>query len=122
VLSASYACYAFTACFQTLPPRLAEREDASTHGASRLRAMNLWVLRHGSITGNTLPSGHVANSFAIALVLLDTVPFAGAVFLAVASSIAVATTVLRYHYTIDAVLGVAVAILSFLLFGQGAHA
>ncbi len=115
VLSASYACYASTALFQTLPPRLVEGDGTSPHGPSSLRAVNLWVLRHGSITANTLPSGHVANSLAIALVLLDAVPVAGVVFLWVAGSITVATAVLRYHYSIDAVLGIGVAILSFLL-------
>ena len=116
VLPPSYACYGFTAVFQSLPPRIVDADESVCLHRSKLRSLNLWVLRHASIRANTLPSGHVANSLAIALVLLTLTPVAGAVFLWVAGSIAMATVILRYHYSIDAVLGVALAFLSFVLF------
>lgn len=117
VLPASFVCYACTALFHALPPRLVEPGSGAPRPASRLRSLNLWVLRHGSIHANTIPSGHVANSFAIALVLLEAIPLVGALFLWVSGSITVATAVLRYHYSIDAVLGIGVALLSYALMG-----
>ena len=117
VLPPSYACYVFTVLFQSLAPWQVDAEEGVYLRRSNIRSLTLWVLRHGSIRANTFPSGHVANSLAIALVLLELIPVAGAVFLWIAASIAVATAVLRYHYTIDAVLGAALALLSFVLFG-----
>ncbi len=117
VLPPTYACYAFTVLFQSLAPWQVDAEQGIYLRRSNIRSLTLWVLRHGSIRANTFPSGHVANSLAIALVLLELIPVAGAVFLWIAASIAVATAVLRYHYTIDAVLGAALALLSFVLFG-----
>ena len=117
VLPPSYACYGFTALFQSLPPRLVDADEGVRLRRSNLRSLNLWVLRHASIRANTLPSGHVANSVAIGLVLLKLIPVAGAVFLWIAGSITMATAILRYHYSIDALLGIALALLSFVLFG-----
>jgi membrane-associated phospholipid phosphatase len=117
VLPPTYACYASTVLFQSLPPWQVDAERGVGLRRSGIRSLTLWVLRHGSIKANTFPSGHVANSLAIALVLLKLFPVAGVVFLWIAVSIALATTVLRYHYTIDAVLGAALAVLSFFLFG-----
>ena len=117
VLAPTYVCYASTVLFQSLPPWQVDAEQGVPLHRSNIRLLTLWVLRHGSIKANTFPSGHVANSLAIALVLLELSPVVGAVFLWIAVSIALATTVLRYHYTIDAVLGAALAVLSFELLG-----
>ena len=117
VLPPTFACYGSTAVFQSLPPRLVDANEGVRLGASKLRSLNVWVLRHASIRANTLPSGHVASSLAIALVLLKSIPIAGVVFLWIAVSIAMSTVILRYHYSIDAVLGAALAILSFVLLG-----
>jgi len=103
--------------FQSLPPWQIDAQKHVYLQRSNIRSLTLWGLKHVGIRANTFPSGHVANSLAIALVLLSLTPVAGAVFLWVAVSIAVATTVLRYHYTIDAGLGAALAVLSFVLLG-----
>ncbi len=116
VLLPTYVCHASTVLFPSLPPRLVEADEGLRLDRSRLRAANSWVLQHGSITVNTFPSGHVASAFAAALVLLKLAPVAGIVCLWIAGSIAVATAVLRYHYSMDAVLGVALALLSFVCF------
>lgn len=116
VLLPTYVCHASTVLFPSLPPRLVEAGEGLRLGRSRIRAVSSWVLQHGSITVNTFPSGHVASAFAVALVLLKLTPVAGIVCLWIAGSIAVATAVLRYHYSIDAVLGVALALLSFVCF------
>lgn len=113
VLLPTYVCHACTVFFPSLPPRLVEADEGLRLGRSRIRAASSWVLQHGGITVNTFPSGHVASAFAVALVLLKLTPVAGIVCLWIAGSVAVATAVLRYHYSIDAVLGVALALLSF---------
>jgi len=59
----------------------------------------------------------VTCSLAIALVLWTVPPLAGAVFLWVSASIAVATVVLRYHYAADALLGIVLATVSFKVLG-----
>ncbi len=117
VLPPTYICYATTVLFQSLPPWEIDAATGVGIGRSNIRSLTIWVLRTGSIRANTFPSGHVANSLAIALVLLKLIPVAGVVFLAIAVSIALATAVLRYHYAIDAVLGAVLAVLSFVLLG-----
>jgi membrane-associated phospholipid phosphatase len=117
VLTPTLICYGLTVLLQSLPPRLADGEHGGCFGRSNVRSVNLWVLRHAGVRANTLPSGHVTSSLAIALVLLQAAPLAGVVFLWTAVSIAVATAVLRYHYSIDAVLGIALALLSFFVLG-----
>jgi membrane-associated phospholipid phosphatase len=117
VLPATLPCYVATARFQSLPPRLVEGKETRLRKASGLRSLNLWVLRHLGIRGNTLPSGHVASSLAAALVLLAVAPLAGIVFLWTAASISVATVVLRYHYGLDVILGAGLALVSFSVFG-----
>ena len=117
VLPPTYACYVLTALFQSRPPRLVEGERATAGSRSALRSVNLWLLGHVGTRANTVPSGHVASSLAIALVFLTVMPSVGVVLLFVAASIAAATVVLRYHYATDAVLGVALAVLSFAVLG-----
>lgn len=117
VLLPIYVCHACTVLLPSLPPRLVEADEGLRLGRSRVRVVSSWLLQHGSITVNTFPSGHVTGAFAAALVLLKLTPVAGVVCLWIAGSIAIATAVLRYHYSMDAVLGVALALLSFACFG-----
>ncbi len=117
VLPPTFACYGLTALFQSWPPWMVDSAEGHATRSSNVRSINQWVTDHASIRANTFPSGHVANSFAIGLVLLTVVPVAGVVFLWVAASVAVSTVVLQYHYALDVVLGVALAVLSFALLG-----
>lgn len=117
VLLATLPCYVATTRFQSFPPRVVEERTVRVENTSRLRSLNLWLLRHFGIPGNTLPSGHVASSLAVALVLFGVHPLAGLAFLSIAMSICVATVVLRYHYGIDVLLGAALALMSFAVFG-----
>ncbi len=107
VLPATYFCYALLPFVQTVPPRVLARQEGS--GTNKVRALNLWVLRHTSIQVNTFPSAHVASSMAASFVLLELLPAAGIVFLATAVSIAAGAVLGRYHYAADAVLGAALA-------------
>jgi hypothetical protein len=116
VLPASYACYAMVPFFQTLPPRMREESRAFT-GQHRgpLRILNLFILRRASIHANTFPSAHVAASMAAALAVLRHLPWAGAVFLWIAASIAAGAVLRRYHFALDILTGLALAAVAFLL-------
>jgi hypothetical protein len=114
VFAAELACYATLPWLQTRPPRTIE---AATVSVDALRQLNLVVLEHGSIQVNTLPSAHAAGAIALALVMVEALPAIGGVFLAIAIGITVATVLGRYHYLVDAVLGVVVAAMAWLLVG-----
>jgi membrane-associated phospholipid phosphatase len=116
VLAAGFACYGMLPWIQTRPPRSLEVGGVAPRGVRRL---NLAILEGGSIGVNTLPSGHAATAVATALVVLSHHPLAGIAFSVVATGIAIATVVGRYHYTVDTALGVAVGILAWFLCGKG---
>jgi membrane-associated phospholipid phosphatase len=80
-----------------------------------LRRLNLAVLSRGSIQVNTVPSGHAAGAVATALAVGSVMPVAGAVFLGLAALIVLATVLGRYHYVVDSVLGVLVALAAWSL-------
>ena len=77
--------------------------------------MNLAVLDRASVQWNTFPSGHTAASVATALAVASDMPLAGVVLGVVAVSIAAGSVVGRYHYAADALAGVAVAIVAFVM-------
>lgn len=110
VLLAAFACYGVLPWVQTRPPRaLAPGEGPP----SALRQLNLAILERGSIQANTIPSGHTASAVAVALAVGLTAPVAGALFLVLAAIITAATVAGRYHFVLDAVLGVAVGAAAF---------
>ena len=78
--------------------------DRTVHRAALL------FVRHGTIGANTFPSGHTAVSFAIAIALLPVLPAASAVAFVLAATIAVACVVGRYHYAVDVLTGMALAL------------
>ena len=114
VLLAEFACYGMLPWIQTRPPRALEAPNppARTH---IIRRLNHRIVNRASIQANTLPSGHAAGALATALAVGSSMPMAGAVFVMLALSIAVATVLGRYHYLVDTVLGVLVAIAAWTL-------
>jgi membrane-associated phospholipid phosphatase len=113
VLVPTYLCYVITPFVPALPPRSlgsARAEPCST----KSRIFNLWILKHGSIQAVTFPSGHVAASLAVSLVILQYLPLMGAIFLALTVWIAVAAVAGGYHYAIDVVLGAAMTFSVYL--------
>ncbi len=112
VLVPTYLCYAITPFFPALPPRSVGKEGTASP-SNKSRVFNLWILKLGSIQAISFPSGHVAASLAIALVLLQYLPVAGAIFLVITLWIAIAAVVGRYHYAIDVVLGAAVTLVVY---------
>lgn len=108
VLLAEFACYGMLPWVQTRPPRTREPDgDAGVRGVRRL---NLRLVNGASIQANTIPSGHAAGAVATALAVGAVIPSAGVVFGVLAASIAVSTVLGRYHYAVDTLLGVTVAI------------
>jgi undecaprenyl-diphosphatase len=67
-------------------------------------------VRRATIGANTFPSGHTAGSLAISFAVIGTLPWVGALLLALALSIALACIVGRYHYVIDVLTGAALAL------------
>jgi membrane-associated phospholipid phosphatase len=116
VVIASDICFAATIFVPAMPPRLV-REFAAPpeRDATDVRKLNLAVLNRGSIQAITFPSAHVASTMAAALVLTRFLPATGAIFLAIAVSIAIGAFLGRYHYFLDVVLGAAEALIVFLI-------
>ena len=115
VLLAEFACYGVLPWVQTRPPMLLERRPAASAKDGPLRRFNQSIAARGSIHANTIPSGHAAGAFACALAISDVLPAAGAAFAALAVSIATASVLGRYHYAADAVLGLAVAVVAWMI-------
>jgi membrane-associated phospholipid phosphatase len=106
--AADFGAFAPLAFVQTRPPWALEpgvrlRDD----GVHRVAT---WFVRKGTIGANTFPSGHVAVSLAVAFAVMGVLPWVGLVFLIIALSIAAACIVGRYHYVVDVVAGIALAL------------
>jgi membrane-associated phospholipid phosphatase len=108
VLLAGYACYGSLPWLLSRPPRAIGARQSARH----VGAVNVFVLRCVSHELNTFPSGHVAVSFAAALVAWTVMPVAGALVALVAAAIAIGAAAGRYHYVIDVVVGLGVALIA----------
>ena len=106
VLSAELACYVTLPWLQARPPRAIR---ASHDGA--LRRFNTAFMDRFSVRATTIPSGHVAGPIAATLSAWMIAPEWGPWLLAGALMISAATVIGRYHYAIDAVLGLATGII-----------
>lgn len=113
VLLAVLPCYGLVIWLPMRPPRLVRASKQLQ--VPGVRALNLRVLQHASIQLNTFPSAHVSGSVATALAVADHVPVAGAGLATIAAAIAVGSVVRRYHYALDAVLGLALGVAGFVL-------
>jgi hypothetical protein len=116
VFVAEVLCYAALPWLQSRPPRVLELPPPPER-AGPIRRLNLWLLRHGSIQANTLPSAHAAGALAVGLAVYSAMPAVGLVFITIAIGITLATVLGRYHYAIDSILGAAVAIATWLVVG-----
>jgi membrane-associated phospholipid phosphatase len=114
VLLAEFACYGMLPWIQTRPPRVFETQVGSGPHTP-IRRFNHAIVNRASIQANTVPSGHAAGALATAFAVGSSMPVAGAVFLILAISIALATVLGRYHYVIDTVLGAIVAIAAWMV-------
>ena len=110
VVSAELACYAALPWLQSRPPRALGELPRIGARPLAIRRVNLRILRHGSIQVNTVPSGHAAGAAATALAVAAVSPAAGVAFAALAVGIVIGSVVGRYHYAIDSLLGIVVAL------------
>jgi membrane-associated phospholipid phosphatase len=109
VLLAGFLCYFSLPWLVSRPPRVIE--DALVD-VSAIRRVNVETLDRFSHGWNTFPSGHVAVSLAAALAVLPVSTPAGIVFVVIAAAIFVGAVWGRYHYSMDALAGVVVALAS----------
>jgi membrane-associated phospholipid phosphatase len=107
VSAAEFGSFLPLSFIQTRPPWLVERTAALSDRT--VHRFGLWFVERFTIRANTFPSGHVAGSLAVAFALLSPLPSVGVVFAALAVAIAVACSVGRYHYVVDAVAGAVLA-------------
>jgi len=115
VLLATYVCYATTPFVKALPPRLLSSTEAiSEIPRTSPRRFNDWIVRNASIHAITFPSAHVASAFAVSLVVLQLLPWVGAISLCLSISIAVACVLGGYHYAADVLAGTVVAVIAFV--------
>ncbi len=105
--AAEFGAFMPLAFIQTRPPWVVERKPDAPDGA--IHKLASLAVRRVSIGVNTFPSGHAAGSFGLALAVMGPLPWTGVVLLMLASSIAIACVVGRYHYSMDVVLGIGLA-------------
>jgi membrane-associated phospholipid phosphatase len=108
VSAAEFGAFAPLVLIQTRPPWMIERKPVLADRAVHRAASQM--IEHFTIRANTFPSGHVAASLAVALALVDVLPWTAAALLLLAISISVATVVGRYHYVIDGIAGAVLAV------------
>jgi membrane-associated phospholipid phosphatase len=113
VSAAEFLAFGTLPWFQARPPWAIEARRAIDRTA--VRRFSLSFVSHTTIHANTFPSAHASASLAVALALWPAVPWAGAVFTVLAVSIAAGSLVGRFHYTIDAIAGLLLAVLLWAL-------
>jgi membrane-associated phospholipid phosphatase len=114
VLSALFFSYVLYPYFPLIPPHQLFHDEP--FGASGwLRHFNLWVLSYYGVGASIFPSGHVAGVTATALAVQSIRPRLGAYFIVAALSITFATVYLRYHYAADALAGLLVGVIAFVV-------
>jgi hypothetical protein len=110
VLVTGYICYGLLAWLPSRPPiDRALYVDIDTRKVAT-RRVNLGLRRAASVRASTFPSGHVATAVAVALAAGAVVPGARIPLLVVAAGITTASVLGRYHYAVDAILGVGLAL------------
>ena len=114
LLIATLGAYALYPFFPSEPPRAVfPTTDLPVMGA--LRRFNLAILGEYGIHMSVFPSGHAAAAYSSAFAvrgLLPEHPWAGRGYLLLATLIAVATVYGRYHFAVDSVAGLLMAVLA----------
>ena len=109
VSAAEYVAFGTLPWLQARPPWAIEGRRALD--GTGIRRFSLAWVQQTTIRANTFPSGHASGSLAVALALLPAAPRAALVFGVLAVSIAFASVVGRFHYAIDAITGLLLAVL-----------
>jgi membrane-associated phospholipid phosphatase len=117
LLLATLCTYALYPLFPSEPPRSVFPGADLPVETSLLRRVNLLLVSNYGIHTSVFPSGHTTAAFAAAFGLwryLPRRPWAGRALLVLAVLIGLATVYGRYHYAVDSLAGVAVAVLAWL--------
>ncbi len=104
--------YAFYPFVPSEPPRAVFAGQDLPGVETVFRRFNLWLLSGGGIHTSVFPSGHVAHSFAAGWGMLRALPehkWVGRTLLTLAALIFIATIYGRYHYAVDSIAGLVVA-------------
>ena len=110
VVSATLACYAMLPWVRARTPGELRVDAAIERRRVTWRRVNRTIQVHGSVRVATIPSGHAAGAMATALMAGALVPAALAPLLVLALAIALGSVVGRYHYAVDALMGLAVGV------------
>jgi membrane-associated phospholipid phosphatase len=113
-LAGTLGAYALFPYFLSEPPRTAFPGENLPHFVTLLRRFNLWIALHYDIHSSVFPSAHVSSAVSAAWGLLETIPkrrWIGWSMAVYGLIVALATVYGRYHYAVDAVVGIAISFL-----------
>jgi membrane-associated phospholipid phosphatase len=105
---AEFTAFGLLPWLPSRPPWLVD--DLRPADARGIRRFGLEWVRRTSHRANTFPSGHTAGSLTVALAVIPFAPIAGLFLLAAAVGIAIGCVSGRYHYALDVIAGVALAV------------
>jgi membrane-associated phospholipid phosphatase len=117
VFLATFAAYAMFPWFPSEPPRTLWPDLDLPNYSSPARAFNYWFLGGAGIHTGVFPSAHVSSAFSVALALRRMMPEVGWAWrsqLVLAILIAVSVVYGRYHYLVDSVAGLALALVAWV--------
>jgi len=113
-LAGTLGAYALFPYFLSEPPRTAFPGENLPHFVTLLRRFNLWIALHYDIHSSVFPSAHVSSAVSAAWGLLETIPkrrWIGWSMAVYGLIVTLATVYGRYHYAVDAVVGIAISFL-----------
>jgi membrane-associated phospholipid phosphatase len=112
-LAAILSAYVLFPFFPSEPPRTVFPDSDLPAYLTPFRRFNLGLLGGYGIHTSVFPSAHVSGSFSAALAMIRLLPekkWPGRYLLALAALIATSTVYGRYHYLVDALAGLALAV------------
>jgi membrane-associated phospholipid phosphatase len=115
-LAGTLAAYALFPYFPSDPPRVVFPGADNPTVPTLFRHLNLAIVGNAGIHSSVFPSAHVSSAFACAWGLRATLPGRPWIWRSMAiyaASVAIATVYGRYHYTADALAGVAISLVAF---------
>lgn len=113
LLLGTFVSYALFPFFPSEPPRTVFPDQDLPSYRPAFRAFNYWLLGNWGIHTSVFPSAHVSSAFAAAFglrLILPERPWVWRTIAVLAALIAISTVYGRYHYLVDALAGLIVAL------------